>query len=65
MHAAAEILCDHLALDRARFSVQRPRLPRMKTDQTSSYLGPDADDPFPIMAHMLRAFSGWQPANRS
>jgi len=61
--AAGETLCDHLALDAARFTVHRPRLPRMKTDQNSSFLGPEADDPYPTMARMLQAFCGWQAAH--
>jgi len=58
--AAGEALCDHLALNTARFVVQRPRLPRMKTDQNSSILGPDAADPYPTMARILHCFCGWQ-----
>jgi len=58
--AAGEALCDHLALNTGRFVVQRPRLPRMKTDQNSSVLGPDAADPYPIMARILQSFCGWQ-----
>jgi acyl dehydratase/NADP-dependent 3-hydroxy acid dehydrogenase YdfG len=58
--AAGETLCDHLALNAARFVVQRPRLARMKTDQNSSVLGPDAADPFPAMALLLQGFCGWQ-----
>ena len=48
--AAGEALCDHLALEPARFVVQRPRLPRVQTDQNSSLLGTEADDPLPVMA---------------
>ena len=58
--AAGETLCDHLALNAARFVVQRPRLARMKTDQNSSVLGPDAADPYPAMALLLQDFCGWQ-----
>lgn len=61
--AAGEALCDHLVLDAARFAVHRPRLPRMKTDQNSSFLGPDADDPYPTMARLLHAFCGWHAAH--
>ena len=53
--AAAETLCDQLALD-PHVQVSRPRLPRMKTDQTGSFLGSDAADPLPVMLATLRAF---------
>lgn len=62
--AAGETLCDHLALNAARFAVQRPRLPRMKTDQNSSVLGPEAADPYPTMALLLQGFCGWQGVAR-
>lgn len=58
--AAGETFCDHLALNAARYVVQRPRLARMKTDQNSSVLGPDAADPYPAMALLLQRFCGWQ-----
>lgn len=60
--AAGETLCLHLTLDAARFAVQHPRLPRMKTDQNSSFLGAEADDPYPTMARALQNFCGWQAA---
>lgn len=60
--AAGETLCDHLALEVNRFVVQRPRLPRVKTDQNSSFLGPQADDPLPVMADLLGRFCGWRSA---
>lgn len=60
--AAGEALCDQLGSDPRHFAVQRPRLPRMKTDQSSTLLGPEADDPYPVMAGVLQAFCGWQAA---
>ncbi len=53
--AAAETLCDQLAQG-SLVQVARPRLPRMKTDQTGSFLGSDAADPLPVMLATLRAF---------
>ncbi len=50
--AAAETLCDHLALH-AHVRVARPRLPRLLTDQNSSFLGSDAADPLPVMTRLL------------
>lgn len=60
--AAGEILCDHLALE-GRHAVHRPRLPRMKTDQNSSFLGPQGDDPLPTMARTLEQFCGYRAAS--
>ena len=59
--AAGETLCDHLTLE-GRVQVQRPRLPRMKTDQNSSFLGPEADDPWPVLAATLAQFCGYRTA---
>ena len=61
--AAGETLCDHLALETRRFAVRRPRLPRLKTDQNSSFLGPEADDPLPVLTRLLGDFCGWQAAS--
>jgi acyl dehydratase/NAD(P)-dependent dehydrogenase (short-subunit alcohol dehydrogenase family) len=59
--AAGETLCDHLTQD-GRVQVQHPRLPRMKTDQNSSFLGPEADDPWPVLAATLAQFCGYRAA---
>lgn len=53
--AAAETLCDQLAQG-PHVHVSRPRLPRMQTDQTGSFLGSDAADPLPVMLATLQAF---------
>jgi acyl dehydratase len=53
--AAGEALCDQLQGRRgAQFS--KPRLPRMRTDQTSSVTDIGAADPFPVMLETVRAF---------
>jgi acyl dehydratase len=61
--AAGEALCDHLARDASRFLVQRPRLPRLRTDQNSSFLGLQGSDPVPALAAQLGAFCGWRSAS--
>jgi hypothetical protein len=53
--AAGEVLCDHLALD-GKVVVHKPRLPRLRTDQNSSFLGAKADDPYPVMDAVLEEF---------
>lgn len=51
--AAGEALCDQLqARDWARF--KKPRLPRMRTDQTSTLADIDAVDAFPVMLDVVR-----------
>ena len=50
--AAGERLCDHLALQPG-VTVNRPRLPRMQTDQNSSFMGVEGHDPLPIMLKLL------------
>jgi hypothetical protein len=53
--AAGEVLCDSLS---KRFGVafMKPRLPRMRTDQTNALLGSAAQDPFPILLDMVNKF---------
>lgn len=51
--AAGEALCDQLQGRRgAQFS--KPRLPRMRTDQTSAVTDIGAMDPFPVMLDVVR-----------
>lgn len=50
--AAGELLCDHLALQPG-VTVGKPRLPRMQTDQNSSFMGVEGHDPVPIMLELL------------
>jgi hypothetical protein len=53
--AAGEALCDQLgARQRARFF--KPRLPRLSTDQTSSFADIGAADPLPVMMDAIRNF---------
>jgi NAD(P)-dependent dehydrogenase (short-subunit alcohol dehydrogenase family) len=53
--AAGESLCDNLA---RQYNVRfvKPRLPRMRTDQTSGLLDSGAQDPFAILLNMVREF---------
>jgi acyl dehydratase len=50
--AAGEALCDRLEGRGARFL--KPRLPRVRTDQTSSITGSEAPDGFPVMLDVIR-----------
>lgn len=59
--AAGELLCDHLALHPS-VTVEKPRLPRMRTDQNSSFLGVEGDDPLPIMLGILLSLHATKPA---
>lgn len=53
--AAGEAFCDQLhGRGGVRFS--KPRLPRMRTDQTSSLHEMGASDPFPVMLEVMRQF---------
>lgn len=51
--AAGEALCDHM---QARYAASflKPRLPRLRTDQTSALIDIGAVDPFPIMLNVVR-----------
>jgi acyl dehydratase len=53
--AAGEALCDQLA---ARWGVRfaKPRIPRMRTDQTSGLANDDVEDPLPRLKDLLLAF---------
>jgi len=53
--AAGEVLCAGLERSGAVRIVQRPRLPRLATDQTISLLGDAAPDPVPVLLAVLRA----------
>ncbi|MGH8259879.1 MAG: MaoC/PaaZ C-terminal domain-containing protein, partial [Steroidobacteraceae bacterium] len=52
--AAGEALCDQLAY-RHGAVFAHPRLPRMRTDQTSSVAAADVEDSFRVMHDLLRA----------
>lgn len=53
--AAGEALCDQLGR-RSHALFAKPRLPRMRTDQTSSLTDVGAVDPFPVMFELIRNF---------
>jgi acyl dehydratase len=53
--AAGEALCEQLGL-RYRVAFSKPRLPRMRTDQTSALNDNGTLDPLPIMLDVLRNF---------
>lgn len=50
--AAGEALCENLALNPA-LVLHKPRLPRLQTDQNSSFLGVEGLEPFPVMLQQL------------
>ncbi|WP_088283348.1 SDR family NAD(P)-dependent oxidoreductase [Ideonella sp. A 288] len=52
--AAGEAMCDHLALD-AGLAVHRPRLPRLQTDQNSSFMGVEGEPPLAVMLKVLHS----------
>lgn len=52
--AAGEALCDSLATSMGLI-VKKPRLPRLRTDQNSSFLGVEGADPLPIMLQQLES----------
>jgi hypothetical protein len=52
--AAGEALCERLEGRGARF--MKPRLPRVRTDQTSSITGADAPDGLPVMLDVIQRF---------
>jgi hypothetical protein len=54
---AAEILCKTLEKNRkAGLTIYKPRLPRLGTDQTVTFLPVKNQDPVPVMLEHLRAF---------
>ena len=54
--AAGEVVCRALARSRFGLRVACPRLPRLKTDQTSSVRPSDTADPVPVLLEVLREF---------
>lgn len=56
---AGEGLSRHIARARG-MTVATPRLPRMRTDQTSAVIDVGAGDPLPILLALLKDFSGCQ-----
>jgi acyl dehydratase/NAD(P)-dependent dehydrogenase (short-subunit alcohol dehydrogenase family) len=54
--AAGEVVCRALARSRLGLRVACPRLPRLKTDQTSSVRPSDTADPVPVLLEVLREF---------
>jgi len=55
--AAGEAVCDQLSLQYG-ICIDRPRLPRMRTDQTSGLGEGTLGDPFPFMLALARRFHG-------
>ncbi len=53
-----EALCAALARDHDHLTVAVPRLPRLRTDQTASFLPVDYDDTATTVLEVLRTFSG-------
>jgi hypothetical protein len=53
-----EALCAALAREHDQLTVAAPRLPRLRTDQTASFLPVDYDDAPTTVLRVLRAFSG-------
>jgi acyl dehydratase len=51
--AAGEALCDQLEGRRGAHFL-KPRLPRMRTDQTNALVDVGAEDPFPVMLDVVR-----------
>lgn len=58
--AAGEALCENLALNPA-LVLHKPRLPRLQTDQNSSFLGVEGVEPFPIMLQQLELLQPTAP----
>lgn len=58
---SGEHACRELAAAHPPLVVQAPRFPRLRTDQTASFVPVDADDPAPHVLAALRACSGRQP----
>jgi acyl dehydratase len=52
--AAGEGLCQFLNKTRPNTNIHAPRLPKMATDQTASFLPSKRDEPAPVMLSMLR-----------
>lgn len=50
--AAGESLCEALA-QQHKIAVHKPRLPRLQTDQNSSFLGVEGANPVPLMLELL------------
>ena len=51
--SAGETLCEHLALEPG-IQVHKPRLPRLQTDQNSSFLGVEGAAPLPLILALLQ-----------
>jgi acyl dehydratase/NAD(P)-dependent dehydrogenase (short-subunit alcohol dehydrogenase family) len=58
---AGEQACGEVAAAHPHITVQAPRFPRLRTDQTASFVPVDAADPAPHVLAALRACSGRQP----
>lgn len=58
--AAGEALCDHLELSH-NVRIHKPRLPRLQTDQNSSFLGVEGESPLPVMLAYLAAMHPESP----
>jgi hypothetical protein len=53
-----EVRCERFARQHGRLTLATPRLPRLRTDQTASFVPVDYDDAATTLLHVLRAFSG-------
>ena len=51
---AGEMICKMLELEHPELTIYRPRLPRMRTDETATLLSVQNQDPVPIMLSHLR-----------
>ena len=58
---AGEQACAAHAVEHPHLIVHAPRFPRLRTDQTASFVPVEADDPAPHVLAALRACSGRQP----
>jgi len=52
--AAGESLCEDLSYQH-KIVVNKPRLPRLQTDQNSSFLGVEGANPVPLMLELLES----------
>ena len=56
---SGEAACDALLAPRPWLHVDRPRFPRLRTDQTASFVPVDAEGPVPHVLAALRRLAPW------
>lgn len=61
---SGEAACDALLARRPGLHVDRLRFPRLRTDQTASFVPVDADDPVPHVLAALRRLAPWAAGAR-